>query len=73
MSWTAIFSALGLTSLISAFAIWIAVRRGRSQGAAEQRADDLEAAVKAEEQIHEIQAENRDTPETRRRLNDGSF
>ena len=59
--------------LIVGFTIWLAMRWAKKQGAAEQRADDIEAAIEAEEQIHEIQAENRDTPETRRRLNDGSF
>lgn len=59
--------------LIVGFTIWLAMRYARKQGAAEQRAKDIAGALDAEEQIHEIQAEHRDTAETRRRLGDGGF
>lgn len=50
-----------------------AIRSARSRGAAEQRADDVALAKEVEEQIHEIQAEHRDTPTTKERLKKGTF
>lgn len=53
--------------------IYGVVKAAKSQGASEQRATDIDAAAAAEEEIHAVQGEERDTAETRRRMNDGSF
>lgn len=63
----------GAGVLIVGFVIWLAMRHARKQGAAEQRARDIQMGADAEAQIHAVQAEQRDTVETRRRLNDGDF
>lgn len=59
--------------LTIAFAIWFLVRNAKKQGAAEQRADDLVVRSDAEEAIHEVQLQDRPTPETIKRLDDGTF
>lgn len=55
------------------FLFWLAVRGARKEGAAEQRAKDIQAGSDAEFEIHQTQNEQRDTVETRTRMNDGSF
>jgi len=65
--------ATGAGLFIVSFMIWLAVRSARNQGAAEQRAKDIQAGSDAEFEIHQTQNEQRDTIETRSRMNDGSF
>ena len=55
------------------FLVWLALRSARRDGAAEQRAKDIKAGSDAEFDIHQTQNEQRDTVETRTRMNDGSF
>lgn len=63
----------GVVLAIAAFAIWLAMRQARSAGAADQAANDMAAGRDAEDAMHEIQAETRDTPETVKRLDRGTF
>lgn len=63
----------GVVAVIAALALWLAVLKSKAQGAAEQAQKDLQAAKDAEAAIHQVQAEERDTAETKDRLNKGSF
>jgi cell division protein FtsB len=58
---------------IIALVLWFAMRSAKKQGAAEQQAKSERTRADAESQIHEIQSERRDTPETIKRLDDGTF
>lgn len=65
---------LSLAGLLGGgFLLWLAMRGARQQGAAEQLAKDIQAGSDAEFDIHQTQNEQRDTIETRTRMNDGSF
>lgn len=59
--------------LIIAFLAWYLVRNAKKQGAAEQLAKDARLQSDAESEIHQVQAERRDTPETIKRMEDGTF
>lgn len=63
----------GAVTLIVCFVIWLALRNSRREGEAEQRARDIAEAAETEAAIREIQAEERDTEETRRRMREGGF
>ncbi len=63
----------GIVLAIVGLAFWAALRSSKRQGAAEQRADDIALAAEAEAEMREIQAEERDTVETRARMRDGTF
>lgn len=65
------FGGAGLACVM--FALWYIVRQVKAAGAAQQRADDIALAAEAEAEMHGIQAEERDTVETRARMRDGSF
>jgi hypothetical protein len=62
-----------LASLRQMFTLWLATRRARAEGAADQRARDAERARRAEQEMSAILAGRRPTEETGRRLDEGSF
>jgi hypothetical protein len=62
-----------LASLRQMSTLWLATRRARAEGAADQRARDAERARRAEQEMGSILAERRPTSETGRRLDEGSF
>jgi len=64
---------IGAGVAILGFVIWLALRGARREGGAKQRADDIALAKDAEASIHEVQAETRDSEETRKRLQKGDF
>ena len=61
--------ALAFAGLI----LWWAMRSAKKQGAAEQAAKDVKLAHETEGAIRDIQAEERDTDETRKRMREGRF
>ena len=65
---------LSLAGLLGGgFLLWLAMRGARLRGAAEQRAKDIQAGSDAEFEIHQTQNVQRDTVETRSRMNDGGY
>lgn len=59
--------------LIIAFTIWLLVRNAKKQGASEQLAKDARLQSDAESEIHQVQARRVDTPETIKRMEDGTY
>lgn len=58
---------------IIALTLWLAMRSARRQGEAEAHAKSAQLQSDAESEIHQVQAERRDTSETIKRLDDGTF
>lgn len=69
---TSFYVVVGIV-LLCGLSIWIAVANARKQGAANQAALDAQRAKDAEAAIHQVQAENRDTADTKDRLDKGTF
>jgi hypothetical protein len=55
------------------FDLWIAYIKGKRAGAADQRMRDIEGAIEVEQEMDKIMVERRDTTDTRKRLDDGTF
>lgn len=53
--------------------VWYALRQAKQSGVKEQVARDQAVVTDAESQIHEVQAEQRDSTQTKKRLHDKSF
>lgn len=64
---------IGGAGLFFGAIIWYALRQARKKGVAEQVARDLKTVTDAESQIHEVQAEQRDTSTTKEKLKRGDF
>ena len=69
---TSLYIVLGGIAIFGLL-IWLGFRDARRAGGEKQRADDIALAKEVEAQIHDIQAETRDTQETLDRLKKGDF
>ncbi len=63
----------GAGVLVVGFLIWLAFRAAKQQGAAEERAESEAAAREVEQEMGQVVAERRETSETKKRLDDGTF
>lgn len=63
----------GAGVIIISLLAWFAMRAAHRAGAAQQRADDIAEAHETEGAIRDIQAERRDTEETKKRMREGRF
>lgn len=68
-----LLTVLGLATVFFGCVVWYALRQAKKAGVKEQVARDLETVTDAEEQIHEVQAEERGPETTKKRLRDKSF
>lgn len=63
----------GVVAIICVAAIWLAVWQARRAGAAQQQAADAVQAKQAESTIAQAGNEQRDTADTEKRMDEGTF